>query len=152
MFSCYRRDEAHDPDTYCAAVSAVLADGYSQEVVDYITDPRTGLPSTLKFLPSVAEVREGCDERAAHIERLARWEGLKPVPRAEIPVRAGEITFDQFLKRCEAHKLEPRPIGRFEIDGFEKRAREGGDKQKLTELVEAGNQYFYKRGGKHETE
>jgi len=80
MLSCYRKDETHNPEVYSSAVSAVLADGYSREIVDYVTDPRTGLPSRNKFLPSVAEVREACDERAAHIDRIKRYETLTPVP------------------------------------------------------------------------
>lgn len=73
MFSCYRRDEAHDPEMYCAAVAAVLAD-YPREVVDHVTDPRTGLPGTQKFLPNVAEVREACDARAASTERARTYD------------------------------------------------------------------------------
>ena len=56
LFACYRKDEAHDPQTYSAAVAAVLGDGYSREVVEYVTDPRTGIPSKQKFLPAVVEV------------------------------------------------------------------------------------------------
>jgi len=70
MFACYRRDEAHDPDTYCAAVASVLGE-YSKAVVDHVTDPRTGLPSDLKWLPSVAEVREACNRRAQQMRNMA---------------------------------------------------------------------------------
>lgn len=68
LFACYRRDEAHDPEMYCAAVSAVLSE-YDSAIVDYVTDPRTGLPSRQKFLPNVAEVREVLEDRARQIER-----------------------------------------------------------------------------------
>jgi hypothetical protein len=90
MLSCYRKDETHNPEVYSSAVSAVLADGYSREIVDYVTDPRTGLPSRNKFLPSVAEVREACEmltePRRQHEDKLkrraeqldARDEWLKP--------------------------------------------------------------------------
>lgn len=73
MLSCYRRDEAHSPEIYGAAVAAILGD-YPRDVVDYITDPRTGLPSKQKFLPNVAEVREACDARAAAVERISTYE------------------------------------------------------------------------------
>jgi hypothetical protein len=77
MFGCYRRDDAHDPDTYAAAISAVLAE-YPESVVRYVTDPRTGIPRKLKFLPSVAEVAEACDHeldlrRTIGEERLAEF-------------------------------------------------------------------------------
>jgi hypothetical protein len=39
---------------------AVMAE-YQIEVVEYVTDPRTGLPRTSKWLPSIAEVVEACD-------------------------------------------------------------------------------------------
>ena len=75
MFGCYRKDDAHDPDTYAAAISAVLAE-YPEGVVRYVTDPRTGLPRKMKFLPSVAEVSEACEyeldmRRKLGEERLA---------------------------------------------------------------------------------
>jgi hypothetical protein len=43
------------------AVAATLAE-YPKEVVQHVTDPRSGLPAKLKFLPSVAEVREACED------------------------------------------------------------------------------------------
>lgn len=75
MFGCYRRGEANDPETYAAAIAAVLT-LYPPEIVHRITDPRTGLPSRLKFLPTVSEVREACEEEAQvearRIERQAQ--------------------------------------------------------------------------------
>jgi hypothetical protein len=61
LFGCYRRGEANDPETYTMAIAATLAD-YPREVVEHVTDPRTGLPAKLKFLPAVAEVREACED------------------------------------------------------------------------------------------
>src|SRR6476661_7367836 len=60
LFNCYRKDEVNEPEIYSAAIAAVLGDGYSRSIVEYVTDPRTGLPSRQKFLPTVAEVREAC--------------------------------------------------------------------------------------------
>lgn len=45
-----------------AAVAAVLS-GYPQYIVDYISDPRTGISGTNKWLPSVAEVRDACEAK-----------------------------------------------------------------------------------------
>jgi hypothetical protein len=70
MFGCYRKSEASDPEVYAAATSAILSE-YPQEVIDYITDPRTGLPSRSQWLPSVFEVRRACDD---HIEYLHKVE------------------------------------------------------------------------------
>ena len=57
LAGCYRRDDAADPSVYAAALIAVLSE-YPIDVVEHVTDPRTGLPRTLKWLPSVAEVVE----------------------------------------------------------------------------------------------
>src|SRR5665213_2276148 len=35
IFCCYRRDEAHNPDGFAAALGAILSD-YSRAVVDYV--------------------------------------------------------------------------------------------------------------------
>lgn len=60
LFGCYRKGDANDPETYTAAITAVLAE-YSPEVIQRVTDPRTGLPRTMKFMPNVAEVSEACE-------------------------------------------------------------------------------------------
>lgn len=66
MFGCYRKGDANDPEIYTAAIAATLAD-FPPEVQDFVTDPRTGLPSRLKWLPTVAEVREACENSASYI-------------------------------------------------------------------------------------
>lgn len=73
MLSCYRRDDTHNPEIYSAAIAAIMGE-YSESVVAYVTDPRTGIPSVKKFLPNVAEVREALDVRAAHVERESTYE------------------------------------------------------------------------------
>lgn len=60
MFGCYRKADANDPEVYTAAVAATLAE-FSREVIEWVTDPRTGLPAKLKWLPTIAEVREVCE-------------------------------------------------------------------------------------------
>jgi hypothetical protein len=47
---------------YCAGVAAVLSE-FSESVVDYVTDPRTGLPGNSQWLPSVFEVKNACIKR-----------------------------------------------------------------------------------------
>jgi hypothetical protein len=75
MFGCYRTGDANDPETYTAAVAAVLAE-YSPEVVCAVTDPRKGLPRKLKWLPSVAEVAEACEQENRY------WIRTRPQPVA----------------------------------------------------------------------
>lgn len=69
MFGCYRKGDANDPEIYTAAIAATLAE-FDQDVVDFVTDPRTGLPSKLKWLPTVAEVREACEARKEQIKTI----------------------------------------------------------------------------------
>ncbi|QPF81654.1 hypothetical protein IC762_17665 [Bradyrhizobium genosp. L] len=78
MFGCYRKGDANDPETYTAAITAVLA-RYPEDVIQAVTHPATGLVSRLKFLPAVAEVREACEdlmqprrEREAYEKRVAK--------------------------------------------------------------------------------
>lgn len=67
LFGCYRKGDANDPETYTAAVTAILAD-YSPEVIQRVTDPRTGIPRHLKFMPNPAEVAEACERAKALIK------------------------------------------------------------------------------------
>lgn len=71
MFGCFRKDEAQNPEVYCAAIAATFA-LYSKSVVDFVTDPRTGIPSESKFLPNVAEVRTVCNTQAKREADLAK--------------------------------------------------------------------------------
>ena len=71
MFGCYRKAEASDPEIYAAATAAVLSE-YPQDVIDFVTDPRTGLPVTSKWLPSVFEVKQACENRREHLDLIRR--------------------------------------------------------------------------------
>lgn len=62
LFGCYRKAEANDPEILSAAITATLAE-FPEEIIEYVTDPRTGLPATSKWVPSVFEVREVCQKR-----------------------------------------------------------------------------------------
>jgi hypothetical protein len=84
---------------FASAIAAVLSE-YRIDVIRYVTDPRTGLPSSLKWMPTVAEVREACEARAQHLrkmERLANWGknqprlAYDPVPSAEARERVARL-------------------------------------------------------------
>ncbi len=62
LLGCYRRADAYDPETYVAAITAVLA-RYPEDVIRDVTHPATGLPIRCDFLPSVAEVYRECEIR-----------------------------------------------------------------------------------------
>jgi len=107
VLACYRRDEANNPEIYSAAIAAIF-EGYSQVVVERAADPRTGIASQYKFLPTVAEVREFCD-REAQRQRLMAQEPI----RRYVPVYKKPPGSD-FWPMYEKHG---RPIGRFEEAG-----------------------------------
>lgn len=67
LLSCYRTGDANDPDTYVAAVAATLS-RFPMEVITEVTHPASGLPTKLKWLPSVQEVYEAC---------MSAWEPIK---------------------------------------------------------------------------
>lgn len=68
LLGCYRAGDANDPETYIAATVSVLS-RYPSEVIRDVTEPATGLPSRLKWLPSISEIREECEILAARITR-----------------------------------------------------------------------------------
>lgn len=76
LLGCYRSGEANDPEVYTTAVMAVLAQ-YPEDIIRAVCDPRTGLPGRLKWLPTVSEVREACDEFVeadmAAVRREREW-------------------------------------------------------------------------------
>lgn len=75
LFGCYRKGDANDPDTYVAAITAVLS-RYPEDVIKHVTHPAKGLPIRTDFLPTVAEVHRACEAimmpRREAIERNAR--------------------------------------------------------------------------------
>jgi hypothetical protein len=70
---CWRKDDAHNPETFGVAVAAVFT-LYSPDVVQYVCDPRVGLPKTHKWAPAIAEVHEALANRVADLHRKKRYE------------------------------------------------------------------------------
>jgi hypothetical protein len=87
---CYRRDEAQDPETFAAALAAVLAD-YPASIVEYAADPRTGVIKAFPMgLPSVGQIGQFLDDTLARQDRINRYAALpktklleRPRPKAE---------------------------------------------------------------------
>src|SRR5882762_5333380 len=61
LVGCYRKSDAADPQTYAAAVVAVLA-RWPADVIMKVTEPATGIPSRIGWLPSIAEITRACEE------------------------------------------------------------------------------------------
>jgi hypothetical protein len=116
---CYRRDEAHDPETFAAGLAVVLAD-YPAAIVEYAADPRMGVVSKFPMgLPNVGQIKEFCDGIQARQERIAHYARLGPAkPYEAPPLKPGEITYQQFLDKAAKGETKPRPIGAFEPGGY----------------------------------
>src|SRR3954471_3265965 len=75
LLGCYRTGDANDPETYVAAIAAILA-RYPVDVMTAVTHPATGLPSKKSWLPTVKEVVDACDDavefEVQHQARLKR--------------------------------------------------------------------------------
>src|ERR1700682_6540100 len=89
LFGSYRRGDANDPDAYVAAIAAVLS-MYDSDLVREVTDPRTGICTTEKymsFMPNAGELKVYCEGQAARKERLRRLGELPPADfrRALLP-------------------------------------------------------------------
>jgi hypothetical protein len=82
LFGCYRKGDANDPDTYAAAIAAVLT-RFPPEVVAHVCDPRDGLPSRSSWLPTVYEVRVACDALVAGEVRASKRAALERQQLAE---------------------------------------------------------------------
>ena len=83
LFGCYRRGDANDPDTYVAAISAILS-RYEPDLIREVTDPNTGIQTTEKhmtFMPNAGELKIYCETIAARRERLKRL-GERRIPEA----------------------------------------------------------------------
>jgi hypothetical protein len=80
LFGSYRRGDANDPDAYVAAIAAVLS-GYETDLIREVTDPRTGICTTEKymsFMPNAGELKVYCEGVAARRERVRRLGALPP--------------------------------------------------------------------------
>lgn len=64
MAKCYPKAAAQAPEVWITAAVAVLCD-YPASIVIEVTEPATGLPVRCKWLPTLFEIREACDQARA---------------------------------------------------------------------------------------
>jgi hypothetical protein len=74
LLGCYRTGDANDPETYVAAISAVLA-RFPEATITAVTHPVSGLPSRLNWLPTIKEVRAACEAEVYLLEQIRRRDG-----------------------------------------------------------------------------
>lgn len=81
LFSAYRADQYADAEGFMNSLGAVL-EQFPDEVVVYITDPRTGIQRRSKWPPTISEVIEAAEQ---HIEHLARLRAPRSGPERRLP-------------------------------------------------------------------
>lgn len=110
LFGCYRRGDANDPETYVAAISAVLA-LYDADLIREVTDPRTGIMTSEKymsFMPNAGELRVYCETVATRKERLRRLGDLPRPDFTQSRLEAPEAPDGSF-----AHVFVPQDHARY---------------------------------------
>src|SRR5450631_2209684 len=99
LFSAFRSDQYSDPEGYLASLGIVL-EQYPDDVILYITDPRTGVQRACKWPPTISEIVEACDRRMqdqARVKRLQNW-GKNEVLALEAP-RDERPTYEQLKEK-----------------------------------------------------
>lgn len=88
LFSAYRTADYQNPEGFMASLGRALQE-YPDEVILFVTSPTTGLQRTSKFPPTLTEVIEACDRRAAELKRQERFRnwgaGNDHTPMLEAP-------------------------------------------------------------------
>jgi hypothetical protein len=72
MFSGYRLSDFTDPAGAALSMCSVFED-YSDEIIKFATDPKTGVQRQCKWPPTINEVVEFCDAKVAYIAQMARF-------------------------------------------------------------------------------
>lgn len=61
-----------------------IFEGFPDEVIVYVSDPRTGIQRRAKFPPTISEVVEACESHRDHLARL-RQPRRETIPRLPSP-------------------------------------------------------------------
>jgi hypothetical protein len=121
LLGCYRTGEANDPETYVAAITAILAH-YPEQVITQVTHPASGLPSMKGWLPTVKEVSDACKVEG---EFLARQE----IEKRELA--------EQFAKRREEDAIQRPTVAELKEKYGENWGMKSLDKQAATSNYKA---------------
>jgi hypothetical protein len=133
LFGCYRKGDANDPETYVAAITAVLS-RFPEDVIKQVTHPAKGLPIRTDFLPTVAEVHRACEAimlprreavaRDARVKKQLDERGEREQPRTIYSKDSGEAkalkvlhevvgrvsAFFAIFRRDDGTVIYPKPV------------------------------------------
>lgn len=125
IVGCYPNGGRDAGDSYIGALAGILGK-YPRSVALKCADPFYGVTLECKFLPTVADVVNWCEHRAAPLYRdyerekriaqqLAERAKAKP---AVPPSKKKRYTYGEFLEWAKANGTNPRPIGASEPGGY----------------------------------
>ena len=109
IFSAYRRDDYLNPEVFVEQLKINLRK-YPVEIVEYVTDPVTGIQARNQWPPSLAEIVKACEAEAIHREKIASYATTAVVQRPRLP-RPKFSTQDSYEQMFAKHG---RPFGVFE--------------------------------------
>lgn len=90
LFSAYRRDDFADPDGFVAQLGVILCD-FPEEVVTYVTSPKTGMQRRSKWPPTISEIVTACEEHQGFLKRMRTEKPAAPVRLPEQAKQAGDL-------------------------------------------------------------
>jgi hypothetical protein len=66
---CYRRDEAHDPEIFAAALAVLIAE-YPENIISQASDPRCGIVTEFpNGLPNIGQIKTFLDNKAESLRQ-----------------------------------------------------------------------------------
>jgi hypothetical protein len=110
MLGFWRKDDAWDPELFLTGIAAVLA-LYPREVIDRVVHPAFGLPSTLRFPPTPAEVKEACEKAVRPIRDREEAEKRERDRKAVLEEEAKLAADRKRRKTYEEIKAEFAQVG-----------------------------------------
>jgi hypothetical protein len=121
ILGSYRTGDANDPDTYVRVIAAVLT-CYPVEIMKEVSDPRWGIATKIKWLPTLYDVKDACEaamqpvyrreREAAHAAERRQRLSAPNVPRptlAELQAKYGE-NWGLHSEGLGKTKWQPRPL------------------------------------------
>ena len=88
--SAYRRDDYDNPEMFVVQV-AMNFRRYPEAIVEYVTDPTTGIQTRCKFPPALSEIVEALEAERIHQEKIARYSAM-PKPLFDKMPAKGDYT------------------------------------------------------------
>ena len=110
LLGFYPAREVNDPKAFSSGMTALLS-AYPVDLVRRVCDPVTGLPSRLKFLPTLAEVKEALEAELARRKRItanAQWVVSEAEKRAAEAREA--VDFERNRPPAEVRKAQAEKL------------------------------------------